>query len=59
MNATLARANDANRQRLPLLEMPERSAPRERAQPLMSILDELNEKMGKGAVLLGVPPAYS
>ncbi|MFG6158073.1 DUF4113 domain-containing protein [Halomonas sp. 1390] len=35
--------------------MPKRVAQRERAHQLMATLDELNEKIGKGTVRLGVP----
>ncbi|MGC3875014.1 DUF4113 domain-containing protein [Halomonas sp. GXIMD04776] len=48
---------DANREQLSLLGTPEREAQRERErdQKLMAALDELNGKMGKGTVRLGVP----
>lgn len=46
---------DANREQLSLLDTPEREAQRERKHKLMTTLDELNGKMGKGTVRLGVP----
>ena len=46
---------DANREQLSLLDTPEREAQRERDHKLMAALDELNGKMGKGTVRLGVP----
>ncbi|MBB3185736.1 DNA polymerase V [Halomonas fontilapidosi] len=46
---------DANRQQLSLLDTPERAAQRDRDHQLMATLDELNGKMGKGTVRLGVP----
>lgn len=46
---------DANRQQLSLLDTPERAAQRERDHQLMTTLDELNHKMGRGTVRLGMP----
>ncbi|MBH8578809.1 Y-family DNA polymerase [Bisbaumannia pacifica] len=46
---------DANRQQLSLLDTPERAAQRDRDNQLMTILDELNQKMGRGTVRLGIP----
>lgn len=45
---------DANREQLSLLDSPGRAADRERSERLMSTLDELNQKMGRGTVRLGV-----
>lgn len=45
---------DANREQLSLLDTPDRAADRERSERLMSTLDELNQKMGRGTVRLGV-----
>lgn len=46
---------DANREQLSLLDTPEREAQRKRDHKLMATMDELNGKMGKGTVRLGVP----
>lgn len=46
---------DANREQLSLLDTPGRAADRERSERLMNTLDELNQKMGRGTVRLGVP----
>ena len=46
---------DANREQLSLLDSPDHAADRERSKRLMSTLDELNQKMGRGTVRLGVP----
>ncbi|WP_245888688.1 DUF4113 domain-containing protein [Halomonas denitrificans] len=55
MNASLARATDANHQQLSLLDTPDRETQREHDHQLMATLDELDEKIGKGTVRLGVP----
>ncbi|WP_458525664.1 Y-family DNA polymerase [Onishia taeanensis] len=46
---------DAHREQLSLLDSPDHAADRERSERLMSTLDELNQKMGRGTVRLGVP----
>ncbi|MBB3189214.1 Y-family DNA polymerase [Halomonas cerina] len=46
---------DTNRQQLSLLDTPEHAAQRERDHQLMATLDELNHKMGRGTVRLGMP----
>ncbi|AMC99894.1 Y-family DNA polymerase [Halomonas chromatireducens] len=46
---------DANRQQLSLLDTPQSDADRNRSQKLMSIMDELNSRMGRGTVKLGTP----
>ncbi|WP_240036423.1 DUF4113 domain-containing protein [Halomonas urmiana] len=55
MNATLTWANDAIRQQLSLLDTPDQQAQSARDHQLVAALDELNGKMGKGPVGLGVP----
>tara|TARA_B100000700_G_scaffold96215_1_gene108263 strand:- start:89 stop:1378 length:1290 start_codon:yes stop_codon:yes gene_type:complete len=46
---------DAHREQLSLLDSSGSAADRERSERLMSTLDELNQKMGRGTVRLGVP----
>ncbi|QFU01607.1 DNA polymerase IV [Halomonas sp. THAF5a] len=46
---------DANRQKLSLLDTPERADQRDRDHKLMTALDELNQRMGSGTVRLGMP----
>jgi len=43
---------DANRAQLSLLDTPESQAQRERSDRLMTTLDTLNRKMGRGTVTL-------
>lgn len=46
---------DANRQQLSLLDTPQSQADRARSEKLMATLDELNQKMGRDTVKLGMP----
>ncbi|RDB43452.1 Y-family DNA polymerase [Halomonas sp. DQ26W] len=46
---------DTNRQQLSLLDTPQSDADRNRSQKLMSVMDELNSRMGRGTVKLGIP----
>lgn len=46
---------DANRQQLSLLDTQQTEAERQRSQKLMSIMDALNQRMGRGTVTLGTP----
>lgn len=46
---------DARRQQLSLFDTPQSESERHRSQKLMSVMDELNGKMGRGTVRLGTP----
>ncbi|MGR4068267.1 Y-family DNA polymerase [Billgrantia sp. C5P2] len=46
---------DADRQQLSLLDTPQSDADRQRSATVMSIMDELNQRMGRGTVSLGRP----
>ncbi|MBZ0331666.1 Y-family DNA polymerase [Halomonas sp. ANAO-440] len=46
---------DADRQQLSLLDTPQSDADRQRSQKLMGVMDELNQRMGRGTVKLGTP----
>ena len=46
---------DANREQLSLLDTPQSRADRERDEKLMTALDALNRKMGRGTVTFGRP----
>ncbi|WP_346798005.1 Y-family DNA polymerase [Halomonas sp. Bachu 37] len=46
---------DTDRQQLSLLDKPQNADERARSEKLMATMDELNRKMGRGAVSLGVP----
>lgn len=46
---------DTHRQQLSLLETPRSAAERERSERLMATLDDLNQRMGRGTVKLGMP----
>ncbi|EWH03247.1 DNA-directed DNA polymerase [Halomonas sp. BC04] len=46
---------DARRQQLSLLDTPQSEAERQRSAKLMSVMDELNSRMGRGTVKLGTP----
>ncbi|MFC2993189.1 DinB/UmuC family translesion DNA polymerase [Halomonas tibetensis] len=46
---------DANREQLSLLDTPQNRADRERDEKLMTTLDDLNRKMGRGTVTFGRP----
>lgn len=45
--------NDSDRQQLSILDTPQSDADRQRSQTLMSTMDELNRRMGRGTVKLG------
>ncbi|MGM0985313.1 MAG: Y-family DNA polymerase [Pseudomonadota bacterium] len=46
---------DANRQQMSLLDTAQSEADRERSERLMSAVDALNQRMGRGTVKLGMP----
>ncbi|WP_447894250.1 Y-family DNA polymerase [Vreelandella sp. GE22] len=46
---------DQHRQQLSLMDTPQTEEDRQRSQKLMATMDELNEKMGKGTVRMGLP----
>ncbi len=46
---------DADRQQLSLLDTPQSAADRARSEKLMATMDELNQKMGRGTLRLGMP----
>ncbi|WP_043527390.1 Y-family DNA polymerase [Litchfieldella xinjiangensis] len=48
---------DADREQLSLLDTPQSEGDRQRSQQLMATLDELNRRMGRGTVKLGLPSA--
>ncbi|NIC05278.1 Y-family DNA polymerase [Billgrantia bachuensis] len=45
----------ADRQQLSLLDTPQTDAERQRSATVMSVMDELNQRMGRGTVKLGTP----
>lgn len=46
---------DASRQQLSLLDTSQSDAERQRSAKLMNVMDELNQRMGRGTVTLGTP----
>ncbi|WP_331280508.1 DUF4113 domain-containing protein [Halomonas sp. BC04] len=46
---------DADRQQLSLLDTAQTDADRQRSQKLMEVMDELNQRMGRDTVKLGMP----
>ena len=46
---------DAGRQQLSLLDTPQSDTERQRSAKLMGVMDELNQRMGRGTVKLGMP----
>jgi len=48
---------DRATEQLSLLNAPRSDADRERSEKLMGVMDELNQKMGRGTVRIGTPSA--